>query len=149
MTRGRSAAKWIVFVALLFLGGGLAVAVRQWKGPRSGSVTSSTLPKAPADTSDPIPRALKQAGGEDEKSRWIDDLPEVDLASLDGARREIFLRQVNTRRCTCGCGFTLAACRIYDATCDKSLPRVRAVFDSVASGRLADATGMRERPANP
>jgi len=104
---------------------------------------------SPADTSNPIPKALNQAGGADEKTRWIDDLPEVELASLDAGRREIFLRQVNTRRCTCGCGYTLAACRIYDASCDKSLPRVRAVFDSVASGLLANANGMRERPETP
>jgi hypothetical protein len=95
---------------------------------------------------DPVPRALAQADSVDEKSRWIDDLPEVDLASLDAARRLVFLRQINTRRCVCGCGFTLAACRIYDASCDKSLPRVKAVFDSVSRGLLADVTGLREPP---
>lgn len=144
---GRPVARGIVILACLFLVGGLVVAVRQWKVPRPATPSTSSV--APADTANPMARALDQAGGEDEKSRWIDDLPEVDLASLDAGRREIFLRQVNTRRCTCGCGYTLAACRIYDANCDKSLPRVRAVFDSVSTGLIADASGMRERPGSP
>jgi hypothetical protein len=133
--------------ACLVLGVGIGVAIRQWRptaAPRSSSGPAHPLPDAPGD---PLPRALAQADSADEKSRWVDDLPEVDLASLDGARRTIFLRLANTRRCTCGCGYTLAACRIYDATCDKSLPKVVALFDSVAGGLIADADGARVRPA--
>ena len=143
VTGGRRVGKWIGAIASLVLLAGLALAIRQWV-PRP--TAQPAVSGVPADTSNPIPRALSQAGGVDEKSRWIDDLPEVEMASLDAERREIFLRQVNTRRCTCGCGYTLAACRIYDSSCDKSLPRVRAVFDSVARGLLADVTGLRAPP---
>ncbi|TMQ72150.1 MAG: hypothetical protein E6K80_03455 [Candidatus Eisenbacteria bacterium] len=136
--------RWIALAALVILAAGLAVAARQWRPP---GVPSPAAPGARSPLRDPIHVALKQAGGEDEKSRWVDDLPEVDLAALSKAKRELFLRVVNTRRCTCGCGYTLAACRIYDATCEKSLPKVRAAYDSVARGSIADATGLRERPA--
>jgi hypothetical protein len=146
-TPRRLSPRWIAFLALLVLGAGLGIASRQWRPP-AGPSPAGIL--APADTAgDPIPRALKQASGADEKSRWVDDLPELDLASLDPARREIFLRAANSRRCTCDCGYTLAACRIFDSSCEKSLPRVRALFDSVAHGLLADAAGLRERPATP
>src|SRR5439155_26207481 len=101
--------RWIALAALVILAAGLAVAARQWRPP---GVPSPAAPGARSPLRDPIHVALKQAGGEDEKSRWVDDLPEVDLAALSKAKRELFLRVVNTRRCTCGCGYTLAACRI-------------------------------------
>jgi hypothetical protein len=81
------------------------------------------------------------------KSRWQDEVRGVDVAALDPARREIFLRAANAQRCTCGCGFTLAACRAYDLTCPVSLPRVESLFDSVRAGRIKSAEGLRERPA--
>src|SRR5204862_1231892 len=55
--------------------------------------------------------------------RWTDDARGVDLSVLTPAKREIFLRFANAERCTCGCGYTLAACRAYDLTCPVSLPR--------------------------
>lgn len=145
---GPGAPRWIGLVAVLALAGGLAVAARQWS---AGRTAPTPLPSAPpsaiADTlEDLVSRALKQAGGEDEKSRWVDELQEVDLAALDQVSRVIFLRHANTRRCTCGCGYTLAACRIYDSSCPKSPPRVRALYDSVAHGLIVDASGLRERP---
>lgn len=135
--------RWIAIAALAILAAGLAVAARQWRPPAAPSSPSSG---SRSPVRNPVHVALKQAGGEDEKSRWVEDLPEVDLAALAPAKRDLFLRLVNTRRCTCGCGYTLAACRIYDATCEKSLPKVRAAYDSVAHGWIADATGLRARP---
>jgi len=95
---------------------------------------------------DSIHARFARARGDEEKSRWRDDVPGADLDALPAARREIFIRLVNTRRCTCGCGYTLAACRAYDTTCEKSLPKVTALLDSVAHGWIADAEGARTRP---
>lgn len=82
------------------------------------------------------------------KMRWQDDIAGLDLASLSERDREIFLRAANSQRCTCGCGFTLAACRAYDSQCETSGPRVQALFDSVRAGRITRASGLRKRPAS-
>ena len=69
----------------------------------------------------------------------------VDVAGLTPAQRALFVRVANSYRCTCGCGFTLATCRAYDAQCPVSGPRVRALRDSVRAG-LVSARGLRQRP---
>jgi hypothetical protein len=34
---------------------------------------------------------------------------------------------MNTEHCSCGCGLTVAQCRIQDPTCDVSLPQARKI----------------------
>lgn len=95
---------------------------------------------------DVVGRALRLAQIDStQKTRWVDDIPELELASLEPGSREVFLRIANGRKCTCGCGFTLAACRRYDDQCDVSGPRARALFDSVKAGSIRSAAGFRER----
>lgn len=104
-------------------------------------------PLAAGEPDDPVARAMRLAGVDStKKDAWVDELPNADLASLGAGRTELFLRFANTRRCTCGCGFTLAACQVYDPSCEVSGPIVAALRDSVARGLLADARGLRERP---
>src|SRR5207244_4091094 len=81
------------------------------------------------------------------KSRWTEDLRGVDLSALTAPQREILVRHANAERCTCGCGFTLAACRAFDATCPVSLPLAERLRDSVAAGLIRSAAGLRTRPA--
>jgi hypothetical protein len=81
------------------------------------------------------------------KTAWVDEIPDLELASLPGPARETFLRIANGRMCDCGCGYTLAGCRRYDATCPVSGPRARALFDSVRAGRITHAGAHPERPA--
>jgi len=76
----------------------------------------------------------------------VDDIPDLDLAALTGPERERFLRIANGRRCTCGCGFTLAGCRRFDSECETSGPRARALYDSVRAGQITSAQGFPERP---
>ena len=107
---------------------------------------------APESTSeageDVVARALRLARiHADEKTRWVDELPDLELAALTPEAREVFLRIANGRACSCGCGFTLAACRRFDDQCEVSGPRARALFDSVRAGRIRSAEGFRERPA--
>ncbi len=96
---------------------------------------------------DSLARARRLAGVDStKKNEWVDEIPSADLTSLDPARVEIFLRFANARRCTCGCGFTLAACRRFDPTCEISGPLVAALLDSVSRGLVADVRGLRKRP---
>lgn len=105
-------------------------------------------PAAPDDApEDSLARAQRLAGVDStKKNAWVDEIPSADLSGLDPGRREVFLRFANARRCTCGCGFTLAACRVYDPSCEVSGPLVAALLDSVSRGLVSDVRGLRKRP---
>ena len=62
------------------------------------------------------------------------ELPGVDLAKLDAEQKRVALHRFNAENCTCGCGFTLAQCRIYDRNCAVSRSRTAEIVAEV-SGR--------------
>ena len=72
---------------------------------------------------------------------YATEIPGVDLASLTPALKQRALTQMNTEHCSCGCGLTLAQCRIQDPTCDVSLPQARKVVAS-----LGAVSGAVSRP---
>ncbi len=118
--------------------------------PVRQSAPEAVAPAPDEGGEDVVARALRLARIEtDEKTRWVDELPDLDLAALTPASREVFLRLANGRSCSCGCGFTLAACRRFDDQCEVSGPRARALYDSVRTGRIRTAEGFRERPIAP
>jgi hypothetical protein len=80
------------------------------------------------------------------KERWLDEVRGVDLAGLDSTQRDRFVRFANAGRCTCGCGYTLAACRASDMTCEVSGARLAALLDSIRAGHLTRTRGIRSRP---
>ncbi len=142
---------WIGLAALLVLLVGVGVGIRQWRAGQSDSVPApNPLVDSPSDST--VHEALRQipsvVDSAELKSRWTDQVKGVNVSYLTPQRREIFVRFANAERCTCGCGYTLAACRTYDPSCPVSLPRVKALLDSVVSGRIRSATGLRERPAS-
>jgi hypothetical protein len=134
----------VVMLAIVVVAGAAAVLYREsYRRPARPVVPA---PAAPVESD--VDRALRLAAIDStKKSEWVDELPGTDLSGLSPARAEVFLRFANARRCTCGCGFTLAACRRFDATCDVSGPLVAALLDSVSRGLLTDARGVRERPS--
>jgi hypothetical protein len=145
----RSPTLWIGLAAVVALIGGLAMAMVQWRRPAAAGRTPDRERRTAPDTSSDrvIDQAIGPREGSD-KTRWVDEVPGLDVSDLDPARQLVFLRHANSERCTCGCGYTLAACRVYDSTCEKSEPRVVALLDSVRSGRITDARGLREPPAS-
>lgn len=99
---------------------------------------------------DVVGRALRLAAIDStRKTAWVEDIPDLELATLTPAARATFLRIANGRHCGCGCGFTLAGCRRFDTECEVSGPRAQALFDSVRSGQLTRANGYPETPAAP
>lgn len=138
----------VVMLAIIAVAAAAVVVVRDASRP----------PQAPHGLPDPavldddapedsLARAQRLAGVDStKKSAWVDEIPAVDLSGLDPKRTEIFLRFANARRCTCGCGFTLAACRVYDPSCEVSGPLVAALLDSVARGLVGDVRALRKRP---
>jgi len=148
----RNRTAWIGLAALLALLVGIAVGIRQWRAVQSSDDMPTPTPVVDSLSDSTVEEALRQipvaVDSAELKSRWTDEVKGVDASSLSADRRRIFVRFANAERCTCGCGFTLAACRTYDLTCPVSLPRVEALLDSVASGRIRSAAGLRERPAS-
>jgi hypothetical protein len=57
-------------------------------------------------------------------------IPGLDLEKLAPAARTAVLQKLNAENCTCGCGLTLAACRINDPTCSISLPLAEGILRS-------------------
>jgi len=53
---------------------------------------------------------------------YATEIPGLDLTSATAAEREAVLKKLNTEPCTCGCGLTVAQCRINDPSCQVSLP---------------------------
>lgn len=137
----------VALLVLLGLGVGLAIG---WQHMRPAApqppVAGGPVPDVPEGA---VEAALEAAAADSIalKTRWVDSVPEIDLDALSLAQREIFLRFANARSCTCGCGYTLGACRNFDPTCEVSGPLAEALFDSVAAGKITGAEGIRERPA--
>jgi hypothetical protein len=136
----------VIVAAAWALRGSFSLPVREHE---SAAGAGPATPGMDADTGeDVVARALRLAAIDTtRKKKWVDDIPDLELASLTSAQCETFLRIANGRRCDCGCGFTLAGCRRFDSECDKSGPRARALFDSVHAGRITRADGFPEPPA--
>ena len=65
----------------------------------------------------------------------IKDIPGVDLSSLPAERKAEVLQALNSENCTCGCGLSVAKCRIDDPQCDVSLPVAKKIVAKYASAR--------------
>jgi thiol-disulfide isomerase/thioredoxin len=64
------------------------------------------------------------------------EIPGVDLSKMTPEQRTAALKALNAEDCTCGCGLTLAACRINDPSCEISLPIAKKLAEKVASGQV-------------
>jgi hypothetical protein len=119
---------------------GIGTAVLQWRKP-SGVSGPPLDVQAPSDTSDDVIRqALDQTGTVDStalKRGWVDEVRGLDVSALLPAEVDTLVRFANARDCTCGCGFTLAACRAWDLTCPVSLPLVEELRDSIRDARTS------------
>ena len=56
---------------------------------------------------------------------YATEIPGIDLKVLTPEQREKVLKVLNTSNCTCGCGLTMAQCRINDPSCSVSLPAAK------------------------
>lgn len=65
------------------------------------------------------------------------ELPGLDLSSLSPAVRQAALQRLNADGCSCGCGLTLAQCRINDPNCQVSLPMAQALVKKLAAANSA------------
>jgi cytochrome c biogenesis protein CcmG/thiol:disulfide interchange protein DsbE len=68
-----------------------------------------------------------------ENAAQAKEIPGVDLTKLTPEKRTAAIQALNADDCTCGCGLTLAACRINDPECNISLPIAREVAKKFAN----------------
>lgn len=136
----------VVMLAIVAVAAAVVIVLRD--SSRPVIVPAPESPPVALETEDSLQRALRLAGVDlTKKNEWVDEIPNADLSALAPGRAEVFLRFANARRCTCGCGFTLAACQVFDPTCEESGPLVAALLDSVGRGLVTGVQGLRERPA--
>jgi thiol-disulfide isomerase/thioredoxin len=67
-----------------------------------------------------------------ENAAQAKEIPGVDLTRLSGDQRTSVLVALNEEACKCGCGLTVAKCRIDDPNCQFSLPQARAIVEKLA-----------------
>lgn len=63
----------------------------------------------------------------------VRDIPGVDLTRLSAGRRGEALQALNAEACTCGCGLTVARCRVDDPGCSVSLPIAKQIVDDLVA----------------
>ena len=73
------------------------------------------------------------------------ELPGVDLSKLTPEQKKIALKRLNSEACSCGCGMTLAQCRINDATCPVSKDLAEKIVQEVggATSRTAQPSDAK------
>src|SRR5216684_6667888 len=118
---GRVSPLALVILAALLVG--LAVWATSWHRVPAAKLSAAAPHASPADTAvndAAIDRALAMARTDSVayKSRWHDEVRNVEYGDLSPAKREIFLAFANAERCTCGCGYTVAGCLASDMTCE-------------------------------
>ena len=60
------------------------------------------------------------------------DVPGLSLDKLKPTQKTAALKRLNAEQCTCGCGLTVAQCRINDPTCQTSLPIAQKIVADAA-----------------
>ena len=59
----------------------------------------------------------------------IKNIPGVDFSHVPAEQKTLVLQLLNAQGCTCGCGLTVAKCRVDDPTCPVSKPLAQAIVD--------------------
>ena len=63
------------------------------------------------------------------------EVPGVDLTVLTPAQKTVALNRLNDEKCDCGCGLTIAQCRINDSSCAVSPKLAAQILADVRAGK--------------
>ena len=78
------------------------------------------------------------------------ELPGVDFSKLTPEQKAVALHKFNAEMCTCGCGYTLAQCRVLDRNCSVSKEATAKIVAALAGGKGATADApASEKPSGP
>jgi thiol-disulfide isomerase/thioredoxin len=68
-----------------------------------------------------------------ESAAQIRDVPGVNMSRIPADQRSRVLLALNENNCSCGCGLSVAKCRIDDPECKVSQPQAQAIVDKFAA----------------
>ncbi|MBM3770937.1 MAG: TlpA family protein disulfide reductase [Acidimicrobiia bacterium] len=71
----------------------------------------------------------------DDDVSQIKDIPGVDLSQVPEGKRGEVLNALNSESCTCGCGLSVAKCRIDDPSCTISPPLAKTIVERVLAAK--------------
>ena len=82
------------------------------------------------------------------------ELPGVDLSKLTPEQKKVALHKFNAEMCSCGCGYTLAQCRVLDRNCNVSKEATTKIVAAIAGTHApaevpVAAPASSEKPAAP
>jgi len=66
-----------------------------------------------------------------EDAAQLKTIPGVDLSKVSVEKKPAVLQALNNESCTCGCGLTVAKCRVDDPECPVSQPLARKIVERV------------------
>src|SRR5688572_22974145 len=81
--------------------------------------------------------------------QYREGLAGVDFSALNATQKEAALDMLNANSCDCGCGMTIAQCRVEDKTCGRSPELARTVVDAVKAGKNATAVAAALQALKP
>lgn len=67
-----------------------------------------------------------------ERAAQITDVPGVDFSNVPRDRQVEAILELNAQDCTCGCGLSVAKCRLDDPACPVSQPLAQSIVDEFA-----------------
>ena len=73
------------------------------------------------------------------------ELPGVSFTGLSGDQKQAALKRMNSEACTCGCGLTIAQCRINDSSCTTSQKLAANIVREIRSGRAKSPAASAAR----
>lgn len=72
-------------------------------------------------------------------AKYATSLPGVDMSMLTPVQRKMALKEMNEAHCECGCGYTVAQCRLLDSACPVSQKLAQQMVAKVLHGAKAPA----------
>lgn len=76
------------------------------------------------------------------------ELPDVDFSGLTPDQKRLALKRMNAEECTCGCGLTIAECRVNDTECDISKDLAAKIVKEIKQGSPAPQKTLHAAVAN-
>ena len=73
------------------------------------------------------------------------EFPGVSFAGLTAAQKQAVLKRMNSEVCDCGCGLTIAQCRISDASCTTSQKLAANIVRQIRTSRAKSSTAPAAR----
>jgi thiol-disulfide isomerase/thioredoxin len=67
-----------------------------------------------------------------ENAAQANKIPGIDLSVLTPGQKTQALQTLNSEHCSCGCGLTVAQCRVDDPSCTVSLPLAKDIVKKIA-----------------